>query len=127
MVLTNKRKLPDAEFEVMNEIWRSEPPITTNMLMAKLGEKKNWKVQTLISMLNRLVKRGFLCTEKNGKERHYAPLVNQEDYLKLETESFIKKYHENSIVSLVSTLYGDKKLKDQDIEELSTLLKDWRD
>lgn len=123
--MDNKRKLPDAEFEIMNEIWKNEPPITTNMLMQKLGENKKWKVQTIISMLNRLIKRGFLSTEKKGKERNYIPLVAKEDYLKFETENFIEKFHENSIVSLVNTLYNDKKLKDKDIEELSAFLKDW--
>jgi len=124
-ILNSKRKLPDAEFEIMNEIWKTTPPITSNILMEKLGEKKKWKVQTLISMLNRLVKREFLSTEKKGKERTYLPLVTKEDYLKFETENFIERFHENSIISLVNTLYNDKKLKDKDIEELSALLKDW--
>lgn len=124
-ILNSKRKLPDAEFEIMNEIWKTTPPITTNILMESLGEKKKWKVQTLISMLNRLVKREFLSTEKKGKERTYLPLVTKEDYLKFETENFIERFHENSIISLVNTLYNDKKLKDKDIEELSALLKDW--
>ncbi len=124
-ILNSKRKLPDAEFEIMNEIWKTTPPITTNILMERLGEKKKWKVQTLISMLNRLVKREFLSTEKKGKERTYLPLVTKEDYLKFETENFIERFHENSIISLVNTLYNDKKLKDKDIEELSALLKDW--
>ncbi|QUH29973.1 BlaI/MecI/CopY family transcriptional regulator [Vallitalea guaymasensis] len=123
--MNSKRKLPDAEFEIMNEIWKTTPPITSNILMEKLGEKKKWKVQTLISMLNRLVKREFLSTEKKGKERTYLPLVTKEDYLKFETENFIERFHENSIISLVNTLYNDKKLKDKDIEELSALLKDW--
>lgn len=124
-ILNSKRKLPDAEFEIMNEIWKTTPPITTNILMESLGEKKKWKVQTLISMLNRLVNREFLSTEKKGKERTYLPLVTKEDYLKFETENFIERFHENSIISLVNTLYNDKKLKDKDIEELSSLLKDW--
>lgn len=123
--MDSKRKLPDAEFEIMSEIWKSEPPITTNLLMQKLGEKKTWKVQTLISMLNRLVKRGFLDSEKKGKERHYYPLVTKEHYLKFETEHFVQRFHENSVVSLFNTLYNDKKLKAKDIEELSALIKDW--
>ncbi|WP_105615452.1 BlaI/MecI/CopY family transcriptional regulator [Vallitalea okinawensis] len=125
--MINRKKLPDAEFEVMNEIWNNASPITTNVLMKKLGKQKEWKVQTLISMLNRLIKKGFLHSEKNGKERTYVPLVKKEDYLKYETENFIKRYHENSIVNLVNTLYSNKKLKEQDIDELSTLLKEWRD
>jgi len=117
------KKLPQAEFEVMKVIWKNEPPITTNMLMEQLGKEKEWKAQTLISLLSRLVERGFLRTEKIGKERTYFPLVTKEEYLKFETSSFIERFHENSFISLVNTLYDGNKLEDKDIEELTEWLK----
>lgn len=121
--MNNLKKLPDAEFEVMKTIWANEPPITTNMLMEQLGNKKEWKLQTLITLLLRLVDRGFLRTEKNGKERTYYPLVDKEQYLKFETSSFIERFHNHSIVSLVNTLYDGKELKEADLDELSKWLK----
>ena len=121
--MNNLKKLPDAEFEVMKTIWANEPPITTNMLMEQLGNKKKWKLQTLITLLLRLVDRGFLRTEKNGKERTYYPLVDKEQYLKFETSSFIERFHNHSIVSLVNTLYDGKELKEADLDELSKWLK----
>lgn len=120
-----KKKLPDTEFEIMKAIWENETPITTNMLMEQLGKEKKWKVQTLISLLSRLVERGFLRSEKNEKERKYFPVVMKDDYLKFETESFFERFHENSLVSLINTLYDNKKLKEQDLDELSAFLKDW--
>ena len=117
------KKLPDTEFEVMKTIWGNEPPVTTNMLMEQLGKEKGWKQQTMIVLLMRLVERGFLRTEKNGKERTYYPLVDKEQYLKFETSSFIKRFHNHSIVSLVNTLYDGKELKASDLEELSKWLK----
>lgn len=53
------KKLPDAEFEVMKAVWTSDLPVTANNVVEKLGESKDWKVQTVISLMNRLVKRGF--------------------------------------------------------------------
>ena len=121
--MSNLKKLPDAEFEVMKTVWQNEPPITTNMLMEQLGNKKEWRLQTLITLLLRLVDRGFLRTEKNGKERTYYPLVDKEQYLKFETSSFIDRFHNHSIVSLVDTLYDGKELKESDLDELSKWLK----
>lgn len=117
------KKLPDTEFEVMKTIWSNEPPVTTNMLMEQLGKEKGWKQQTLIVLMMRLVERGFLRTEKNGKERTYYPLVKKEQYLKFETSCFIERFHNHSIISLVNTLYDGKELKDPDLEELSDWLK----
>ena len=117
------KKLPDAEFEIMKVIWKNEPPITTNLLMQQLGKEKQWKPQTLISLLLRLVKRDFLRTEKKSKERLYFPLVTKAEYLKFETSNFIERFHENSFVSLVDTLSAGKKIDDSDLDELAKWLK----
>lgn len=121
------KKLPDAEFEVMKVVWANEPPITTNMIMEQLGREREWKAPTVISLMKRLVDRGFLRTEKNGKERTYFPLIAKEEYLKFETRDFIERVHENSFVSLVATLYDGEKLRDSDLDELLEWLKEKRD
>ena len=112
------KKLPDAEFAVMKVVWANKPPITTNIIMQQHGNKEGWKVQTAITLLLRLVERGFLRTEKTGKERSYYPMVNREDYLKFETGNFVKQFHDNSLLNLVATMYADKALTDEDIDEL---------
>jgi len=117
------KKLPDAEFDIMKAIWASSPPITANMIMQQHGNDAGWKVQTAISLLLRLVERGFLRTEKNGKERIYFPLVDKDSYLKFETGNFMKQFHDNSFLNLVATMYDDKGLTEQDIDELSAWLK----
>jgi len=125
--LNDMKKLPDAEFEIMKVVWANEPPITTNIIMEQLGREKEWKAQTVITLLLRLVKRGFIRTEKNGKERTYFPMVDKGDYLKFETGDFMERFHANSFTSLVATLYNDKKLKDSDLDELVKWLKEKRD
>lgn len=120
------RKLPDAEFKIMKVVWANEPPITTNIIMERLGKEKEWKAQTISTLLLRLVERGFIRTEKNGKERTYFPLVAKEDYLEFETGDFMERFHGNSFTSLVATLYDGKKLKDRDLDELIKWLQEKR-
>lgn len=112
------KKLPDAEFEIMKVIWANEPPIFTNTVMEQLGNEKKWKAPTAISLLLRLVERGFLRTEKNGKERVYYPVVTKDDYLKFETQNFMKMYHDNSFVSFIHTLYEKQDISGKDMEEI---------
>ena len=121
------KKLPDAEFEIMKVVWANEPPITTSIIMEQLGRERDWKAQTILTLMVRLVERGFLSTEKNGKERTYFPLINKEDYLKFETGDFMERFHGNSFASLITTLYEGKKIKDSDLDELTKWLKDRRD
>jgi len=75
----------------------------------------------VLTLLVRLIEKGFLESEKKGKERIYTPLISREEYLSAETESFFDKLHGNSIRSLVSTLYDGKKLSDEEIADL----RDW--
>ncbi|WCR29617.1 BlaI/MecI/CopY family transcriptional regulator [Paenibacillus thiaminolyticus] len=121
------KKLPDAEFDIMRVVWANEPPITTAMIMDQLGNERQWKAPTVISLMMRLVERGFLQTEKEGKERTYYPLIRKEDYLALETQHFLKQYHENSFLSFVNTLYNGKRLTEKELDELLTWAKERRE
>ena len=120
------KKLPDAEFDVMKVVWANEPPLTTSMVMDQLGKAKKWKTQTVVSLMMRLIDRGFLRTEKRGRERIYFPLVSREEYLEFETGNFMEQYHDNSFLNLVNTLYDGKALTDEDIEELIQWAKERR-
>ena len=120
------KKLPDAEFEIMKVVWANEPPVTTAIIMAQLGKEKEWKIQTVVSLMLRLVERGFLRSEKHGKERIYFPLIGKEEYLKFETGNFMKQYHDSSLFHLINTLYDDKALTNEDIDELLNWAKERR-
>lgn len=116
------KRLPDAEFEIMRIVWQNTPPMSTNQIIACLDRKKTWKPQTVLTLLVRLIGKGFLESEKKGKERIYSPLISREDYLSAETESFFNRLHGNSIRSLVSTLYDGEKLSDEEIADLRNWL-----
>jgi len=118
MMRSMMKRLPDAEFEVMKAVWNTSAPLNVNQVMEQLRVEKNWKVQTVISLMLRLVERGFLRSEKHGKERLYFPLISKDDYLKFETGNFMRQYHDSSFLNLVNTLYNDEALTDGDIDEL---------
>jgi len=78
--------------------------------------------QTVLTLLVRLIEKGFLSSDKVGKERTYSPIVSRENYLSVETGSFFDKLHGNSIRSLVSTLYNGEKLSKEEIADLRSWL-----
>lgn len=123
-MLDKMKKLPDAELEVMKVIWENKPPMSTNDVMKVISEQKSWNISTLLTLLSRLIERGFLSSEKRGRERIYYPQVDREAYTEFETKTFIQKLHKNSFMNLVNTLYDANDLSEQDIDELSDWLKD---
>ena len=118
------KRLPDAEFEVMKAVWSTAAPMNVNAVAKQLN--KDWKIQSVISLMLRLVERGFIRTEKVGRERVYFPIVQREEYLKFETGNFVKQYHESSALNLVTTLYDSQDLSDSDIDELLRWARDRR-
>jgi len=116
--MRNIKKLPDAEFEIMKVIWRNPSPITTMQIISNLEPDKTWKPQTVLTMLVRLIEKGFLKSEKAGKERNYTPIIPEQDYLQSETGNFMQQYYGNSLGSFVKTLYNGKELSQKDLQEL---------
>lgn len=118
------KKLPDAEFEIMKAIWHSEEPITSSVLTEQLRlllPLKDWKPQTVLTMLVRLEKKGFLRSEKLGKERQYFTVVLEQEYLKIEQENFKNRFSGSSFSGLVKALYDGETVSESEIQEL----KDW--
>ena len=115
------KRLPDAEFTVMKVIWNLASPITTNKITNKLADN-TWKPQTLLTVLKRLSEKGFLNIIKDGKEHQYEVLIKEDEYLEIETGSFLKRYAGNSIGALVKTLYSEGDLTEDDINELRDIL-----
>lgn len=122
------KRLPDAEFDVMKEVWKYDPPVTTGMLLKGLPKEngKHWKLQTLHTLLGRLVDRGFLRFEKKGKEKLFFPLVMRDMYLKYETESFVQRCHDGSLLNLVHAAYQGERLSNTDIDDLMRWAADQR-
>lgn len=116
------QRLPDTEFEIMDYIWNLTPPVTTSMVMDKLGRDRGWKIQTVVTLFGRLTERGFLRVERgSGRERAFYPLISREEYLRMETETFVQRYHKNSFSSLLAALSTDR-LSEDDLDELSQWL-----
>ena len=119
----NSQRLPDTEFEIMDFLWDREPPVTTSMVMEKIGKGRGWKIQTVVSLFARLTERGFLRVEKGeGRERSFYPVISREEYLQMETESFVSRYHKKSYVSLLNALQSSR-LTVKELDELAAWVK----
>lgn len=119
-VMTEKRRLPDAELEVMQIVWRAGQPVTSGYVQEHAAQ--DWKVTSVLTFLSRLCEKGFLTREKCGKQNFYAPLVDENSYLQQESASFLQRVHRGSFKGLVASLAGAGALDEADIAELRAFL-----
>ena len=119
-------KLPqisEAEFEVMKVIWKYAP-ISTNEVTEKLTQTTDWSPKTIQTMLKRLVTKKALTYEKQSRVFVYTPLVPETEYIRQESNSFLNKYYNGNIVSMLTSYLEDEKLSKTELDTLRHLLSD---
>ena len=113
-------KISEAEYEIMKAVWKNAP-ISTNEVV-ELFEGGNWSPKTVQTLLARLVKKGALGYEKRGRVFVYSPLIDEEEYRREESSSFLKKFYNGALNSMVLNFIDGDKLRPDDIDELTRIL-----
>lgn len=113
-------KISEAEYEIMKAVWKNAP-ISTNEVV-ELFEGGNWSPKTVQTLLARLVKKGALGYEKRGRVFLYSPLIDEEEYRREESSSFLKKFYNGALNSMVLNFIDGDKLSPDDIDELTRIL-----
>lgn len=115
------RRLPDAELEVMQAVWSCTPPVARADIERNLGEDRPMAPTTILTLLARLTQRGFLATDKRGRNNYYTPLVSQHEYLAAQSRRFLDKLCGGNLHAFAAALC-DSGLSQADIDELRRLL-----
>ena len=118
----NSKKLGEAELEIMQVIWKSREPVTSNYILKELQGKRKWQLSTLMTSLSRLCEKGFVSCDRTTGMNLYTSLIAENDYKATEGRSFLKRLYDNSIQNMVATLYGRKALPPSEVEELRAYL-----
>ncbi len=113
----------EAELEIMKVIWRAKEPVTS-LDIGKEVEDKGWKKTTIATFLARLVEKGALYAEKQGKLYYYTPLIAEKEYRKSQTKNLIKTLYNGSVREFAVSFFEEQKLSDKDIEELKAIFED---
>lgn len=116
----NDKKLSDSEREIMEIIWKKSIPCCVQDIFSEL-ENKERKYTTIATFLSRLVKKGFLKQEKKGVQNFYKAKLGKEDYLKKETNNFVKELYSGKAEELIACLCKDK-ISKENYNELLKLL-----
>ena len=86
--------ISESEWQVMKIVW-SEPPKTLQEILSSLKNTK-WSTTTIQTYLARLVKKGVLLTERQGKGYLYYPAVSEQDCQLAEGQSFLNRVYDGS-------------------------------
>lgn len=116
------KRLPDAELEIMLVVWNAKEQVSSSYILEKLKGKRSWALGTLMTVLSRLVEKGFLYCEKEGRSNKYSAAISDREYKESEGKSTLENLFGNSVQDMVMSLYNGKAIDKADLAELRELL-----
>lgn len=114
-------QISEAEYEVMKVVWQ-KAPVSTNSVTEILTKTTNWSPKTIQTLLKRLVNKRALTYEKQGRVFVYTPLVEEDSYVRQQSQSFLKRYFDGDMSRMLSACLGEETLSENDIDALRAIL-----
>lgn len=119
-------QVSEAESAVMEVLWRSHP-LGAEQVVAALATNRQWQGATIKTLLNRLLRKGAIGAEKQGRRFLYSPLLRREDWEREQGLALVERVFGGRVAPLVAHLTRHRKLTRRDIAELRKLLDELED
>lgn len=116
-------RISEAESRVMDVLWEKAPS-TAEEIAAALAGREDWQEATIKTLLNRLLKKGALAAERDGRRYLYRPLVQRADYVHEESRSLLDRLYGGQVSALVAHFSRSKALSRQEIDEIRALIEE---
>lgn len=74
------RALGELEARVMRVLWEAEKPLTVRETLSTLASEREFAYTTVMTILERLWRKGFLHREGRGRAYEYTAAVSEAEY-----------------------------------------------
>ena len=119
-------QISEAESVVMEILWARHPR-TSEEVVAALADAQDWQEATIKTLLNRLLNKGAISAERDGRRYLYAPVLRREDWVLEESGSLLDRLFDGRVAPLVAHFSQLKKLTKADVAELRRLIEELGD
>jgi predicted transcriptional regulator len=118
-------RISDAEHAVMEALW-DESPLSAVDVCERVCKERDWSMPTVKTLLGRLVTKGVIETQPDGRRFLYTPLVARADYVGSESRRLVERLFGGRAAPLIAHLAESETLTDEDLAEIEALLKELR-
>ena len=119
-------RISEAEAVVMEVLW-GQHPLSADEVIARLPGGNDWAEATVKTLLNRLLNKGAIAAERDGRRYLYSPLLKREAWMLEESRGLLDRLFDGRVAPLVAHFSEQRKLSRKDITELRKLLEDLDD
>lgn len=118
-------RISDAEYAVMEALW-DKSPLTAAEVCKQVCATRDWSMPTVKTLLSRLVTKGAVDTEADGRRFLYSPTIARKAYNGHESRRLVDRLFGGRPASLFAQLAESEALTERDLAEIERLLKELR-
>jgi len=117
-------ELTEGEWAIFQAVWENEP-CAAPTVQEKLAGRKNWTYSTVKTMMDRMVAKGLLRTERIRNLILYSSAITRKQAQSGEIMRAVKRAFDGALTPMMQFLL-DNNLSEKQLNELETLIKQKR-
>ena len=110
----------------MEALWR-KGACTADELVAEVKQAQDWGDATVKTLINRLLKKAVIQSERSGGRHQYRPLVQRDEYVSNESQGLLDRLFDGQLAPLISHFAEHRKLSPTEVSRLKALIEDLGD
>lgn len=118
-------RISEAEHAVMEALW-TRAPQTAAEVCETVCQQRGWSIPTVKTLLSRLVTKGALATEPDGRRFLYTPTIERSAYVGTESKRLVERLFGGRAAPLFAHLAEAEALSPEDIAEIERLLREMK-
>ena len=118
----NNYELTGAEWAIIRAVWENEP-CAAPTVQEKLEPRKNWTYSTVKTLMDRMVTKGLLKTEKFRNLILYRSVITKLQAQKSEVKRTVKRAFNGALTPMMQFLLNNNALSQKQLNELEVLIK----
>ena len=115
-------QLTEGEWAIIQAVWDNEP-CAAPTVQETLEAQKNWTYSTVKTMMDRMVTKGLLTTERIRNLILYRSAITKKQAQKGEIMRALKRAFNGALTPMMQFLLDNNELSSEQLSELETLIK----
>ena len=122
MTSKNTYELTEAEWAIIQVIWEKEP-CTAPDVQELLEKDKKWTYSTVKTLMDRMVTKGLLKTEKIRNLILYSSVITRTQAQNCEIMKTVKRAFDGAFTPMMQFLLDNNNLSQKQLDELEDLIR----
>ena len=115
-------RISDTEWEVMRALWAGHPATAGEIAERLVASDPTWHPKTARTLIGRLVEKGALAYEAEGRVFRYRPLFTEQDCIAAASDSFLNRVFGGALQPMLAHFVEREDLSPEEVKELEQIL-----